>query len=416
MAFTEGRRVVSAPIISTPIRLRSLGPPAAYSRISDENDSSDGQSKYGLHFPSPSDRFTLNLEDPLQQTLFKRLLNNLQQLYFLMVMIWADLLILMSCYPFHTVYFLSTEAGKDVVNNLFQFIHDMWHFRTSRRCMYSAFLSFLSNLWNLAGRFVETIEWWWSAWKVKVERKGLDTMIIALLTFTGKGNGLGVWSTTEFNSYWPFQSQSEMFAYLDAEFLSVAGCTSKDISILTSVGTTQFSRTLPMPLLKEYLEAKKEQYGSAADPVYTPDKLNHHSIQLLLRSLNTSESANDLDKFAADFYGVTIPLFYVSVENSAEWILLNIGVGNFGGHQYTTVKCGKESVKGVAIGMIKDSYHMVLIVPGGGVYLAMDQEDESIEHDLLPFTFARVLRGLQDIGLEGNFEDISDEEVNISHG
>jgi len=103
--------------------------------------------------------------------------------------------------------------------------------------------------------------------------------------------------------------------------------------------------------------------------------------------LNSTDSAKDLDKFAADFYGVTIPLVYVATENSIEWVQLNIGVGNLGGFLYTRARCGNTSVKGVAIGMIKDSYHMVIVVPGGGVYVAMDREDESPEHALLPFTF-----------------------------
>jgi len=130
MAFQERRRIVSAPIIPTPLALRTQGPPAAYSRLSEDDDSSEAQSKYALHFPSPSDRFRLNSGDPLQAGLFKRLLNNLQQLYFLMVMIWADLLILMSCYPFHTVAFLSTEAGRDVVTTILEFIYDMWNLRS----------------------------------------------------------------------------------------------------------------------------------------------------------------------------------------------------------------------------------------------------------------------------------------------
>jgi hypothetical protein len=50
----------------------------------------------------------------------------------------------------------------------------------------------------------------------------------------------------------------------------------------------------------------------------------------------------------------------------------------------------------------------LIVVPRGGVYLAMDWEDESSEHALLPFTFGQVMPGLQDIGLVANFGEVGD--------
>ena len=57
----------------------------------------------------------------------------------------------------------------------------------------------------------------------------------------------------------------------------------------------------------------------------------------------------------------------------------------------------------------------MIVVPGGGAYVAMDQEDECSEHALLPFTFGQVMPGLQDIDLVANFGQVEDEGVDIFH-
>ena len=64
-----------------------------------------------------------------------------------------------------------------------------------------------------------------------------------------------------------------------------------------------------------------------------------------------------------------IPSLYIEDQNGQfKWIDVVIGIGNFGSTLLTTVQCGPYKITGVAIGMVHDSPHMVVAVPGGGVY------------------------------------------------
>jgi len=49
-------------------------------------------------------------------------------------------------------------------------------------------------------------------------------------------------------------------------------------------------------------------------------------------------------------------------------------------------------------------------VPGGGVYLCYDEEDEWRDSGELEFDFARILKGVEDVGLEAEFDEVVDDE------
>jgi len=366
MEAPERRRNVSAPTLNTPAPLQTQGPPQVYQRLSTDSSAEDFR-KYTLHFPSPQDRYVYDENDPLQNTILERVKRNLNQLIsFLMVTIWADFLVLMSSYPCHTIYFLTTEAGRDILHALFELIWRMWY-RTTSACKFIRNVLSFANLRYSARRFVETLEWWWTAWRYRVEAKG-TAPLVSHPTLLGKGNGLSAWSS-DTNPYWPFNSAESAFEYLDAEFS--APLTGIEPTFPTKINedeSVRLSKIIPTTVLKEYIEQKTQKYITASSEAETRKKINPILVRQLLRQLNNPQCAKDLDTFTADYSLVSMPLGYIldEVDKTPQWLHLIIGVGNFGLHMYTTVRCAQREIRGVALGMLHNSPHIVIVVPGRG--------------------------------------------------
>jgi len=225
-----------------------------------------------------------------------------------------------------------------------------------------------------------------------------------------EGNGLSACSS-DTNPYWPFDSAESAFEYLDAEFS--APLTGIEPTFPTNINedeSVRLSKIIPTTVLKEYIEQKTQKYITASSEAETREKINPIEVRQLLRQLNNPRCAKDLDTFTADYSFVSMPLGYIldEVDKTPQWLHLIIGVGNFGVHMYTTVRCAQREIRGVALGMLHDSPHIVIVVPGGGVYLCQDPEDETPENPLLEFEFARIFVGVQDVGLEFELAEVEE--------
>jgi hypothetical protein len=326
-------------------------------------------------------------------------------------LIHADMLIMMSSYPFHTLYFLTTEAGRDIVYSLFEHFWTIWHRDKETRGIFSHLSLCSANLKSVTSRFVETLEWWWAGWKFRMEERGMVPQYHLGLTLTGKGNGLSQLIPGEKNIYWPFGTEAEAFEFLDEEF-GAKSRTSNLRTSLTADTPSTIAKSLSTNVMQAYIAQRKSKYRTKIEPVRIPDGLHISSIRHLLRYLNTVDSAWDLGTFTTDYYSAHLPFAYIYDEDEErmEWLTLAVGVGSIGATLYTQVRCGSREIIGVAIGMIYNSPHVVVVVPGGGVYLCLDDEDETLELESIPYTFARVYRGIQDIGLKVEFTEYEEVE------
>jgi hypothetical protein len=89
-----------------------------------------------------------------------------------------------------------------------------------------------------------------------------------------------------------------------------------------------------------------------------------------------------------------------------------IGVGNLGPTCWKKVVCrnGVDMSVTIAIGMVADTSHMVIVVAGGPVLLVYDFEDETCESELNPHTTAAIFNGVEEVGSEFQFDKSTEEE------
>jgi len=127
-------------------------------------------------------------------------------------------------------------------------------------------------------------------------------------------------------------------------------------------------------------------------------------LRRILRCFHHRDWYQDLLEFPAEYYGCTFELGFVELDGHEHWIEMTVGEGNVGATLWKRVVSseGFEIIKGIAIGMLTDSSHMVIVQPGGRVWLVYDFEDETGENELIPYVSA--FRGIEDIGSEFDFE------------
>ena len=91
---------------------------------------------------------------------------------------------------------------------------------------------------------------------------------------------------------------------------------------------------------------------------------------------------------------------------------MTVGAGNLGptGWKQVISETGEEMLTGIGIGMLTETSHMVLVVPGGPLVLVKDVDDETGDNDLIPYTIAKIFNGVVEIGSEFSFEKTSEDQ------
>lgn len=148
-----------------------------------------------------------------------------------------------------------------------------------------------------------------------------------------------------------------------------------------------------------------------------PDFMKNPVIQAAIHALKTCTSAEDLDKFATVHNSVQLPLTYVFDRNDRlRRLTLLVGFFHPGKTLWKKITCENKTIYGVAIGILLESPHQVVVVPGGGVYLCRDPADMMPENVMVPDSFCRVLDEVLDIGIPANFVECSgrDKPVEIT--
>jgi len=174
------RRVVSAPIFKTPQELQTEGPPAAFDPPSKDNESPLPRN---FDFCIPNTARLAN-ERPIDEKTYRRLLQYLYQLQVLLVLIWADMILLFIEHPLYTIYFFSKESSRDALHGLFGLVYNIWYGSRVQKC-----ISFIKCSDCSARHIIETIEWWYSAWRWRVEEAGMFFITIwrkRIILLTGR--------------------------------------------------------------------------------------------------------------------------------------------------------------------------------------------------------------------------------------
>jgi hypothetical protein len=396
------RRVVSAPLMSTPINQQTRGPPPAY----------QPNEKVETYLPEfvfsiPSQKFH---RDPLSKEstqFYHRIITNLRQLYVLLVLIWADLALLFIEYPFYTIYFLSKSTTRNVMNSIFQFYHHSWADTQHQKCIPRV----IKLLKRLARGLVESIAWWYSSWRWEVERLGTYFQLPhwcckLILHHIGKGSGYMSWQSTQGN-YWPFNTREQAFEYLDLEFME------------QSSQPSPMARQLPLSILQEYYEEKKKIYlqkKSKPSPLSLPASTLRHAF----RTCHGPDAAQLLIDYSGEHYGASFPLGYLNIDGKKSWYHVTLGDGMFGPRVWHRIQYGCENITGIAIGMITDTSYIVVVVPNGPIFLIWDIESDMPQVDDIPYTIASVFPSIANIGMEFQFDHCTEDEdyyvVNWSHG
>jgi hypothetical protein len=230
----------------------------------------------------------------------------------------------------------------------------------------------------------------------------------AILTiFSGKGTGYVSWHATE-GDYWPFTTREEAFAYLDDEFRSpLSGDTPFGYTNLQDP-VSLISRKLSQHVLDEYVNERRQKYLAARK--LTPIKPRPTALRNRLRCFHNPNCGSDIVSFTAEHYGISIPFGYVNSDHEQIWFNLVIGVGNLGPELWKRVRYHQTEVIGVAIGMIEETSYMVLLEPGGRVFIVFDFDDETGEHDAIPYYVASVFGNVGDIGMEFEYDYFIEDE------
>jgi hypothetical protein len=408
----RNRRVVSDPLTKTPLKFRTRSPPPAFNAAEDVQD-----------LP-PSSEFSITMsarhvekfspEHPNSQTLYRRIIYNVRQFHALAVIILTDLHCLFAKHPFHTIYFFSKETTTDILHSLFRFCHDIWY-GGHKECNIPTINNLRTKANLLARQLIEIVLWWYSAWRWRLELEGnislLNTIWSKLTVLTGKGSGDIRWQA-EKGSYWPFKSRDKAFAFLELEFSSPLWRNEpfSDYADFFEPRSV-LARQLSQDVLDEYIESRKRVYMKSRKMDYPP-KMPEFMLRRILRCYNAEEDKEYLLSFPAEYYGNTLRLGFVDDDGEAEWFDMTVGAGNLGptGWKQVVSETGDDMLTGIGIGMLTETSHMVLVVPGGPLVLVKDFEDETGDNDLIPYTLAMIFNGVAEIGSEFSFEKTLKDE------
>ena len=232
-----------------------------------------------------------------------------------------------------------------------------------------------------------------------------------LIVLTGKGSGYIRWQA-EKGSYWPFKSRDKAFAFLELEFSSPLW-RNESFSDYAKFFEPRslLARQLSQDVLDEYIESRKRVYMKSRKTEYPP-KMPEFMLRRILRCYNAMEDEEYLLSFPGEYYGNTFRLGFVDDEGEAEWFDMTVGAGNLGptGWKQVISETGEEMLTGIGIGMLTETSHMVLVVPGGPLVLVKDFDDETGDNDLIPYTIAKIFNGVVEIGSEFSFEKTSEDE------
>ena len=353
--------------------------------------------------------------DPNSQTLYRRIIHNLRQFHALAVIILVDLHSLFGKYPFHTIYFFSKTTSVDILNSIFRFFHDIWYGAEQKECNIPNNNNLRTKINLLARQLVEIVLWWYSAWRWRLELKGnvslLNTIWSKLIVLIGKGSGDIRWQA-EKGSYWPFTSRDKAFAFLELEFSSPLW-RNEPFSDYAKFFEPRslLARQLSQDVLDEYIESRRLVYMKSRKTEHPP-KMSEFMLRRILRCYNVIEDEEYLLSFPAEYYGNTFRLGFVDDEGEAEWFDMTVGAGNLGptGWKQVISETGEEMLTGIGIGMLTETSHMVLVVPGGPLVLVKDFDDETGDNELIPYTIAKIFNGVAEIGSEFTFEKTSEDE------
>jgi hypothetical protein len=164
-------------------------------------------------------------------------------------------------------------------------------------------------------------------------------------------------------------------AYLELEFSAPRNASSGG-----SVNQIEFTKSnikvashLSPHVLDEYFESMREVF-EAARRKRTPPMMHPGRLRRILRCFRHKEPCQDLLEFPPEYCGSTFNLGFVELNGHEHWIEMTVGVGNSGITLWKRVVSagGHEIIKGIVIGMLSDSSHMVIVKPGGGVWLVYD--------------------------------------------
>jgi hypothetical protein len=406
---------VSAPLLKTLTTQQTRGPSVDLEPTTDEDKVPD------LLFTVRYPRGKFHRPDEkVPQQLYQRIISNLHQAYVLAILIWADLLLLFAEFPVHTVYYLARDSSRDVMIYFFQLGDAIW--RGGRRGRGMSLYWVTSQLISSGKHVLEGIEWWYSAWRVRMDRMGSflsQTMLIPLL---GKRNETVTWAFDDGNSYWPFDSSKDAFEYLDAEFSSDTPRNPHHFPTKSELSAqSPLAKSLSKHIIHEYIAAR---LASIKKPSTSkPPQADHVIIRHELRKLNDRTSGRDIIDWVTEFYDMTVSLGYLESGQGIKIPLnLQIGQGMLGANLWKMVDCEDLFILGVALGTIEGSNYLVIAVPGGAMYLVMDPEggcEEDIWENDIPYDVCTVFESVESIGTEVNWgwgifgETYSIEDVDV---
>lgn len=91
---------------------------------------------------------------------------------------------------------------------------------------------------------------------------------------------------------------------------------------------------------------------------------------------------------------------------------MTIGVGNLGatGGKQVVSEAGEDMLTGIAIGMVMNTSHVVIVVPGGPLLFVYDFENETGDNELILHTITTIFDTIEDIGSEFQFKLMSNDE------
>jgi hypothetical protein len=417
MDYGPRRRVVSAPLLKTPAAQQTVGPPVASEPTTTEQEVPD------LLFTVRYPRGKFHRPDEtVPQALYQRIIENLHRAYVLAILIWADVLLLFAEFPMHTAYYLARDSSRDVLTYFFQLFDAVW--RGGRRGKGISLYLVISQLSSSGKHVLEGIEWWYSAWRVRMERMGFYLWLETLIPFLGKSAETVTWSNESRPSYWPFETREEAFEYLDAEFNSDAPRNPLHFPTKSELSAqSRLARSLSKHILSEYVSSRLESLKQPADD--NPPQTNPVIIRRELRRLSHRTDAKDIISWVAEFWDMSVYLGYFQSQGGDRINLnLQIGQGMLGTNLWKMVDCPDRFILGIALGSIEDSNYLVIAVPGGGVYLVMDADGGCEAHNLedeVGYDVCLMFESIASVGTEVNLcwgildESYSIEDACVDH-
>lgn len=163
------RRVVSAPQIKTPSQLQTVGPPPAFEPKPDEIGLSS-KSQYNFAFTIVSPRRRVQTVEQSSnksniEHMLRSIIRNLYRFHALLILMWADLTLLFVHHPFHTIYFFAKDSSMDLIYTVFTVLTEIYY---GSRIQFF----FSIKLTGVARHLLDVIEYWYSAWRFRIEQQG----------------------------------------------------------------------------------------------------------------------------------------------------------------------------------------------------------------------------------------------------